>query len=129
LQTVQVGVLSLHSSLERSNREFACPQESVAVTCSVNGTVLEWAQLDGNSIGTLQSVGDGFSQVINCTRGAGMARVSGALEVIDRDSDFLIYNSTMVLTPSPDCVSINVTCRSGSGPEMSTILKIAGESL
>jgi hypothetical protein len=129
-----IGTLSLHSSLERSNRKFACPQESVAFTCSVNGTILEWAQPTGSTIGTFiqnGSVGDGFSKHINCDGRAGDITASGVLEVIDRDSGFPICNSTMTLTPSSDCarVSLNLTCKSSSGPEMSTRFQVAGESI
>ena len=129
-QVAGTGTLSLHSSLERSNRKFSCPQESVAVTCSVNGTILEWAHTDGKTIGKFSqigSVGDGFSIPTDCDE-AGRVRASGVLEVIDHNSSFPICNSTMILTPLPDCVSLTVTCKSSSGPEMSTTLKVAGES-
>ena len=64
LQVSVTGTLSLISSLEKSNREFACPQEPVALTCSVNGPILGWAQPDGNTIGTFfqnNPIGHGFS--------------------------------------------------------------------
>ena len=38
-----VGVRSLHSSLEKSRRKFACPGESITYTCSVYGSVLVWS--------------------------------------------------------------------------------------
>ena len=79
-----IGTLSLRSLLGTSNREVARPQESVAVTCSVNGTVLEWAQPDGNTIGTFassSSVGDGFSELVNQS-GRVTCRASGVLEAI-----------------------------------------------
>lgn len=129
------GVLSLHSSLERSSREFGCPQESIALTCSVNGAVLVWDHTNGNTIFTFSlaesHVGDGFSELslVSCDGGAGTVTASGVLEVIDRDSDFSIFNSTMTLTPSSDCVhvSLDVTCKSSSGPEKSTTFKVAGD--
>ena len=102
----------------------------MAITCSVNGTILEWAQPDGNTIGTFSkngSVGNGFSKLVNCDE-AGRVRASGVLEVIDDDSDFPTYTSTMILTPTLDCVSLSVSCKSSSGPEMSTRFKVAGES-
>ena len=37
-----VGTPNLHSSLDTCNREFACPRETVAITCNVNGTTLRW---------------------------------------------------------------------------------------
>lgn len=132
------GVLSLHSSLERSgNREFGCPQETVALTCSVNGTFLGWDHTNGSSLGTFTNetgfVGKGFFEKVDCDEGAGIVIASGVLELFkpERDSNFTIFNSTMTLTPSPDCarISLNVTCKSeGSGPKNSTIFKIAGES-
>ena len=126
IQVTATGALSLHSSLERSNREFGCPQESVALTCSINGTVLEWAKQDGGTIGTFSqgTVGNGFSELVDCDGGAGTVRASGVLETIDHES---IYNSIITLTPSPDCVSLSVTCKSGSGPVKSTTFKVAGD--
>ena len=91
-----------------------------------NGTAIEWAQpiANGSTIFMFfqdAHVGSGFTEeAINCDQ-AGTVRASSILEAIDPDSDFAICNSTMTLTPSPDCISLNVTCKSDSGPEMSTI--------
>ena len=101
----------------------------MAVTCSINGTRLEWAQPDGTTIFTFSqfaSVGSGFTEEVNCDQ-AGRVRASGVLEAVDPGSDFAICNSTMVLTPSPDCISLNVTCKSSGGPDKSTRIKVAGE--
>jgi hypothetical protein len=109
----------------------------VALTCSVNGTILEWVP-SRNIIDTIVtfsqdgSVGDGFSEpAINCDRGAGTVRASGVLEVIDLgDPDFPICNSTMILTPSPcECISFNVTCKSNTTTNFKSIrFQVAGES-
>ena len=53
-----VGTLGLRSSLEGSNRKFACPQESIALTCSISGLVLIWEAQEGNN--TSDSVRVGF---------------------------------------------------------------------
>jgi hypothetical protein len=105
----------------------------VALTCSVNGTALEWTQPDDNTIGSFSqsgSVGDGFSNPdISCDGGTGTVRASGVLEVIIRDSNISICNSTMTLTPSPDCVSLNVICKPDDfgAPTKSTRFQVAGE--
>ena len=134
---VATGALSLQSSLKRSGREFACPQESIALTCSVYGTVLVWDHTNGNTIFTFSQAEscaeDGFSdpELVSCDGGAGIVRASGVLEISEPncDSGFSIFNSTLTLTPSPDCahVSLSVTCKSDSGPEMSTTFKVAGD--
>ena len=101
----------------------------MVLTCSVNGPILEWAQPDGNTIGTFYQnnpVGHGFSNNFSCDQ-AGSFRASGVLEFIHLSVNLSICNSTVILTPSPDCVSLNVTCKSNSGPEMSTAIKVAGK--
>ena len=52
-----VGTTRLYSSLDVGNREFVCPQESVIVTCTVNGTSLQWEALqEGNTRSMLSQI-------------------------------------------------------------------------
>ena len=98
----------------------------MAITCSVDGTGLAWAQPDGSTIGLFRqtsAVGSGFSDdSVNCSQ-AGRARAAGILEDISP-----IYISTVILTPlSPDCVSLSLTCKSIGKPEMNITYKVAGK--
>jgi hypothetical protein len=138
------GIPSLYSSLERSNREFACPQESVAVTCSVSGTSLAWeAQLEGDNkpvqiahFGQNDQVGFGFSRPERIS----WIIFSGVLVAIEDRNPMVniqLRNSSMIVTPvSSNALShyapITIICKaldSGADNRKTMIYQIAGESL
>jgi hypothetical protein len=139
-----VGTHSLHSSLERSNREFACRQESVAVTCSVSGTSLTWEAREGDNtslpvqVANFQQgvrVGDGFSntELFNCH---GWITFTSTLVNSSSDSNQLLKSSMTVTPVSSNAMShchlpITISCESlenGSKPKTTTY-RIAGGSL
>ena len=133
-----VGTLSLHSSLEGTNRKFACPQERIVLTCSISGLVPIWEAQEGNNmpvrVGFFRqndSVGEGFSNLeqFSCQR---ELIFSGVLENINSS----IRISSMIVTPSSWNVSSNcdpliIICKSSDpGAEANTMnltYKVAGE--
>ena len=139
-----VGTLSLHSSLESNNRKYACPQESVALTCSINGTVLIWEVQEGGNNMIVQvrnfrsltdSVGSGFSKLINFS-GCGEITFSGVLEYISGEN-ISICNSSMTITPSSrswniltQCDPLTIFCKTpgadASAAPMKVTYKVAG---
>ena len=123
-----VGVRSLHSLLEKSNRKFACPGESVTYTCSVYGSVLVWST-NGEQIWSFRktdSVGTGFSlpKMVNLTCDP-MSLInitfSGVLEdIADQNTmnNLSICTSTMIVTPMsyiPYCEPLIPTCTTHRG--------------
>ena len=142
-----IGTLtdSLHSSLERSNRKFACSQESVAVSCSVSGTSLIWEVQEGDdesvqihSFGQNDSVGSGFSRLrqFSCH---GSIIFTGALATEDTNPGMNLSiqgrKSSMTVTPIsgnvlPYCAPLTIICKSlDHEAESNVTYKIASESL
>ena len=135
-----VRTLGLRSSLEGSNRKFACPQESIALTCNISGLVLIWEAQEGNNTSDSVRVGffsqndhagEGFSNLkqFSCHR---ELIFSGVLEYINSS----IYISHMITTPSSwnvssNCDPLTIICKSSDpGAEANTMnmtYKVAGE--
>ena len=142
-----VGTLTdyLYSSLEGSNRKFACPLEIVAVTCSVNGTSLRWEAQEGDnesvqihSFGQSDSVGSGFSRPkqFSCH---GWIIFTGALAINDTNPGMdSLSKSSMIVTPISRnvlsyCAPLIIICKSlDPEAEANTMIvthQIAGECL
>ena len=138
-----VGTLSLDSSLKRSNRIFACPLESVSLTCSINGTLLVWEIQEGNTqpeeVGIFRQtdvIGDGFFRQNHFHSCHGEIISSGVLEYIGSGVNTSICNSSMIIRPSSlnvssDCNPLKIICKSlDQGAENNTknvTYKIASE--
>ena len=139
-----VGTLSLHSSLERSNRKFACPLESVAFTCSINGTLIRWDVQDddetvqvGNFRHLVHRPGEGFSTPVQFSC-YGKITFSGALEhIMNTSNSTQVCNSSMIMTPSSstvpsDCDPLTIICKAlDIGAEANTMTmtyQLASES-
>ena len=140
-----VGTLSLEYSLEGNNRIFACPLESVSLTCSINGTLLIWEAGDGNTTSMKERVGffrqnditgNGFStpENFNCH---GEMLFSGVLDYIGPAvNNVSVCNSSMIIRPlsrsaSSDCGPLTIACKpSDQGPEATknVTYQVAGES-
>ena len=142
------GTLSLHSSLERSNREFACPGESVTLTCIVNGTSLRWSAKEGDSdqvqienFEPNSSIGSGFSKrkQFSCHS---WITFTGALDAEDpnpRVNSSQLRKSSMIVTPVSEnalshCAPLTITCEplnqtGGEAKRMMYQIQFAGESL
>ena len=140
-----IGTVSLRSSLEGTNRKFACPGERIALTCSVSGTALRWdAEEEGDSqaiqianLGQNNSgAGSDFSERYQFTNSCnGSITFTGAL---DRDypgvDSSQWRNSSMTVTPGSEnalhCAPLTITCIALSGGENKAVVyQIAGESL
>ena len=140
-----VGTPNLHSSLGTCNREFACPRESVAITCTVNGTSLRWEAQEGDDepvqIETFeqdrQDVGSGFSRQrrFGCH---GWITFTGALETPNPRVNLSVQQrqSSMMVTPisknvSSHCAPLTIICKSlDAGAKANTITyQIGGKSL
>ena len=138
-----VDTLSLDSSLEISNRKFACPLEKVTLTCSISGLLLQWEIQEANThpdvvgiFGQTDSVGNGFFEQNHFSSCHGEIISSGVLEYIDPGVNTSIYNSSMIIRPtslnvSSDCDPLEIICKSiGQGAETNTknvTYKIASE--
>ena len=138
-----VGTLSLEYSLEGSNRIFACPLESVSLTCSINGSLLIWEAGDGTTnlenVGFFRpsgNIGDGFStrKHFDCH---GEMLFSGVLDDIGPAvNNVSVCNSSMIIRPlstdaSSDCGPLTIACKpSDQGPEATknVTYQVAGES-
>ena len=140
------GTLSLHSSLERSNRKILCPRESIALTCTVTGTTLKWEAQEGDSdtvhIYTFDqnsSTGSGFSnsKKFSCHDSIFF---TGALNVSEVDpnrrvnSNQLLKSSMVVMPVSENalshCPPLTIICEPLNGNIiMNQTIQYAGESL
>ena len=129
-----VGTLSLEYSLEGNNRIFACPLESVSLTCSINGTLLIWEAGDGKTTSMKERVGF-FRQ--NDIVGNGEMRFSGGLDDVGPAVNHVsVCNSSMIIRPlstdaSSDCGPLIIVCKpSDQGPEATknVTYQVAGES-
>lgn len=86
----------LISSIETSQRQFACPGESVPFSCAVHGPELIWSK-DGERVAFFtrnNSIGDGFAMSDDCFL------YSAVLNQIQRlnDASYICY-STLTITP------------------------------
>ena len=135
-----VRTARLYSSLDVSNREFVCPQESVIVTCTVDGTSLQWE--------VLQEGDTQFQQIISFERTAraqegflneiqfscfGVIFFSGLLENRTRN-----YTSSMIVRPRTwsvpsRCDPLTISCKTlDDGAEANSknvTYKVASESM
>ena len=135
-----VGTTRFYSSLDVSNREFVCPQESVVVTCTVNGTSLQWEALqEGDaqfqqikSFARNARVEEGFSTQIQFSC-FGVVFFSGLLENTTRN-----YTSSMIVRPRTwsvpsRCGPLTISCKTlDDGAEANTknmTYKVASESM
>ena len=95
------GNLLLHSSLERSNRSYACPGESVSYSCAVvGGQGLSW-EVNGSDVahslnnGVFACYGSG-----TCDFKSTCYTLSGVILNVTRNvSNQSKYHSTMTVTP------------------------------
>ena len=136
------GTLSLHSSLERSNRNFLCPGESIALTCTVRGTTLKWGAQEGVQIYNFNenhSIGSGFSipKLFSCH---GSILFTGALDDLEVDPNLRVNSSqlrksSMIVTPVSKnalshCPPLTIICEPLNGNiTMNQTIQYAGESL
>ena len=123
VQGQYVGTLTLESSLEKSNRRFVCPSESISFTCSVSGTSLAWEIQEGNTdpyddkfFRQTDRVGRSFLVSNRLSSCHGEINVFGVLEYIDPRENTSICNSTMTIRPtslnvSSDCDPLKITCK------------------
>lgn len=86
----------LISSIETSQRQFACPGESVSFSCAIHGPVLIWRK-DREIVAFFtrnNSIGDGFAMSDDCFL------YSAVLNQIERlnDTSYICY-STLTITP------------------------------
>lgn len=138
------GTPTLESSLEKSNRRFACPLESVSFTCSINGPSFVWQIQEGNAnrntIGIFSQSDSiehpSFFESIRFNSCHGEINSFCVREYIDPRENTSIFNSTMTIRPtslnvSSDCDPLKVICRvSGqNATEDLPIYKIASELL
>ncbi len=142
-QYVQVGTLGLDSSLEKSNRKFACPLESVSFSSSINGPSLVWEIQEGINtepyvVGFFRqndSTGHGFFKQNSFNSCPGEINSFGVPEDVDTRVNISICNSSMTIRPtslnvSSDCDPLKLTCKvSGQEAETNVIYKIASELL
>ena len=145
MQGQYVGTLSLEYSLERSNRIFACPLESVSLTCSINGTWLVWDVWEYKTSKVRRVLcrpddrpGEGFSfrEHFDCH---GDMLFSGVLDERSpevNNATVSVCNSSMIIRPfsrnaSSDCDPLTIICKpSDQGPEATknVTYQVAGES-
>ena len=135
-----VGTVRLYSSLDVSNREFVCPQQSVVFTCTVSGTSLQWEALqEGDtqfqqikSFARNAHVEEGFSRPIQFSC-FGVVFFSGLLENTTRN-----YTSSMIVRPRTwsvpsRCDPLTISCKTlDDGAEANSknvTYKVASESM
>ena len=135
VQGQYVGAL-IKSSLEKSNRRFACLSESVSFTCNISGTSLAWEIQEGNA----RSSYDGgiFRQSDPVGRCCFKQNQINSCHGEFNSFSVLEYNmsiciSTMTIRPtslnvSSDCDPLKVICKAvGESNPKNKIYKIASE--
>ena len=146
------SVSFLNSSLNATNRNYACPHESVAYSCDVFGSELHW-HVDDDSLGyfTMNDSMAGTGFTIN---GSDLNEqfqcliFSGVLDIIINDTEdnsqymYLYFHSTLTVSmdhgyptntscQDPNYEPLNIICSvpvlEGQTPNISSPYKVAGK--
>ena len=143
--TPTIGTRSLTHSLQRSKRNYACPEESVTYSCVVYGDKPLW-KANNDTLGTFDKGGSGFScngNGVSCAF-QGCFIISGVLDNVTpstNNDSYPFYYSTLTVTPGyldnstsmliqctdkPDIQPLNITCGVSGHASCSLPFRVAG---